>query len=156
MVDSTADFGEIRVLSTLSYRLTRNPALRDTEQGWHPATPKHTQQKEQARERKSSSGLLLFGVADGARTRDTQDHNLVLYQLNYSHHCCREAARTILTQNGFFTKTAGRPRWPRAARLWLVRWRGLVQTLRGGSKPAPGWIPRCPQAPDAPTLFRAG
>jgi hypothetical protein len=27
-----------------------------------------------------------FGVADGTRTRDTQDHNLVLYQLNYSHH----------------------------------------------------------------------
>ena len=26
-----------------------------------------------------------FGVADGARTRDTQDHNLVLYQLNYNH-----------------------------------------------------------------------
>lgn len=30
----------------------------------------------------------LLGVADGTRTRDTQDHNLVLYQLNYSHHCC--------------------------------------------------------------------
>ncbi len=28
----------------------------------------------------------MLGVADGARTRDTQDHNLVLYQLNYSHH----------------------------------------------------------------------
>lgn len=28
----------------------------------------------------------LSGVADGARTRDIQDHNLVLYQLNYSHH----------------------------------------------------------------------
>lgn len=29
-----------------------------------------------------------FGVADGARTRDNQNHNLVLYQLNYSHHRC--------------------------------------------------------------------
>ena len=29
-----------------------------------------------------------IGVADGTRTRDTQDHNLVLYQLNYSHHRC--------------------------------------------------------------------
>ena len=28
----------------------------------------------------------LLGVDDGARTRDTQDHNLVLYQLNYIHH----------------------------------------------------------------------
>ncbi len=28
-----------------------------------------------------------YGVADGTRTRDSQDHNLVLYQLNYSHHC---------------------------------------------------------------------
>ncbi len=27
-----------------------------------------------------------LGVADGTRTRDSQDHNLVLYQLNYSHH----------------------------------------------------------------------
>ena len=28
----------------------------------------------------------LRGVSDGARTRDTQDHNLVLYQLSYTHH----------------------------------------------------------------------
>ncbi len=28
----------------------------------------------------------LCRVADGTRTRDSQDHNLVLYQLNYSHH----------------------------------------------------------------------
>lgn len=26
------------------------------------------------------------GVSDGTRTRDFQDHNLVLYQLNYTHH----------------------------------------------------------------------
>lgn len=38
-----------------------------------------------------------FGVADGARTRDTQDHNLVLYQLNYSHHRCVKATRYRLT-----------------------------------------------------------
>jgi hypothetical protein len=25
------------------------------------------------------------GVSDGARTRDPQDHNLVLYQLSYAH-----------------------------------------------------------------------
>ncbi len=30
---------------------------------------------------------FCIGVADGTRTRDSQDHNLVLYQLNYSHHC---------------------------------------------------------------------
>ena len=33
----------------------------------------------------------IFGgsawVSDGTRTRDSQDHNLVLYQLNYAHHC---------------------------------------------------------------------
>ena len=34
----------------------------------------------------------IFGVADGARTRDTQDHNLVLYQLNYSHHRCLKSS----------------------------------------------------------------
>ncbi len=27
-----------------------------------------------------------LGVSDGTRTRDSQDHNLVLYQLNYAHH----------------------------------------------------------------------
>jgi hypothetical protein len=43
-------------------------------------------------------------VTDGTRTRDSQDHNLVLYQLNYSHHCrrgftlagCSVSACTIL------------------------------------------------------------
>lgn len=43
-----------------------------------------------ARNAKKSEGWealrLLSGVADGTRTRDSQDHNLVLYQLNYSHH----------------------------------------------------------------------
>ena len=38
-----------------------------------------------------------LGVADGTRTRDTQDHNLVLYQLNYSHHRCVKATRYRLT-----------------------------------------------------------
>lgn len=38
---------------------------------------------------------IFFGVADGARTRDTQDHNLVLYQLNYSHHCCVNSENKI-------------------------------------------------------------
>ncbi len=28
----------------------------------------------------------LGRVTDGTRTRDSQDHNLVLYQLNYGHH----------------------------------------------------------------------
>ncbi len=32
-----------------------------------------------------AGGALSLGVADGTRTRDSQDHNLVLYQLNYSH-----------------------------------------------------------------------
>ena len=31
------------------------------------------------------------GVSDGARTRDTQDHNLVLYRLSYTHHVSRPA-----------------------------------------------------------------
>ncbi len=33
-----------------------------------------------------SEAVFHLGVADGTRTRDSQDHNLVLYQLNYSHH----------------------------------------------------------------------
>ncbi len=47
-------------------------------------------------------------MADGARTRDAQDHNLVLYQLNYSHHRRFKAARTILTHKSIIAKTAGR------------------------------------------------
>ncbi len=34
----------------------------------------------------------LRGVSDGARTRDTQDHNLVLYRLSYTHHVSRPGA----------------------------------------------------------------
>src|SRR5438128_1240116 len=52
------------------------------------------------------------GVADGTRTRDSQDHNLVLYQLNYSHHRyepVRASSPSILT--------AG---LPRSRILWLV------------------------------------
>ncbi len=30
--------------------------------------------------------LLFYGVSDGARTRGNQGHNLVLYQLSYTHH----------------------------------------------------------------------
>lgn len=33
-----------------------------------------------------SARALALGVSDGTRTRDSQDHNLVLYQLNYAHH----------------------------------------------------------------------
>lgn len=42
---------------------------------------------------------LLFGVTDGTRTRDIQDHNLVLYQLNYGHHhrCFTGAVDTSVT-----------------------------------------------------------
>ena len=35
------------------------------------------------------SGAFFLGVSDGTRTRDSQDHNLVLYQLNYTHHRIR-------------------------------------------------------------------
>lgn len=31
------------------------------------------------------TGPLISGVDDGTRTRDSQNHNLVLYQLNYTH-----------------------------------------------------------------------
>ena len=36
-------------------------------------------------------------MADGTRTRDSQDHNLVLYQLNYSHHAvaCPRAGEAL-------------------------------------------------------------
>ena len=30
--------------------------------------------------------LEIYGVGDGTRTRDTRNHNPMLYQLNYIHH----------------------------------------------------------------------
>ncbi|CRK49194.1 hypothetical protein RHCRD62_10049 [Rhodococcus sp. RD6.2] len=43
--------------------------------------------------RKAPTGVGAFlRVTDGTRTRDSQDHNLVLYQLNYGHHRFPRAA----------------------------------------------------------------
>ena len=36
--------------------------------------------------RSGPSALSLYGVDDGTRTRDTRNHNPMLYQLNYIHH----------------------------------------------------------------------
>ena len=33
----------------------------------------------------SADKIIKFGVADGTRTHDDQNHNLGLYQLSYSH-----------------------------------------------------------------------
>jgi hypothetical protein len=59
--------------------------------------------------------LFSFGVSDGTRTRDSQDHNLVLYQLNYTHHTGQpiDAVRRSLQRSvvymppGGGTKSAG-------------------------------------------------
>src|SRR5882724_497682 len=40
----------------------------------------------QQRDREPKADPLTCGVSDGTRTRDIQDHNLTLYQLNYTHH----------------------------------------------------------------------
>ena len=32
---------------------------------------------------------IIYGVDDGTRTHDNQNHNLALYQLNYVHHMVR-------------------------------------------------------------------
>ena len=45
------------------------------------------------------------GVSDGARTRDTQDHNLVLYQLSYTH----RVRRTERPGNRSKTTGVGQP-----------------------------------------------
>jgi hypothetical protein len=43
-------------------------------------------------------------VSDGTRTHDTQDHNLVLYQLSYTHH---RTNRTIVpAQSGSADSTS--------------------------------------------------
>ena len=63
----------------------------------------------------------LLGVDDGARTRDTQDHNLVLYQLNYIHHWC------LIGSEGYVTP---HPRGTSKRQVILVPLVGLAG--RGG------------------------
>ena len=70
----------------MTVRTTQAP---DKVQWWHTTKPRCL--------RDEGTGVRVFGVADGTRTRDTQDHNLVLYQLNYSHHRCVKATRYRLT-----------------------------------------------------------
>ena len=43
--------------------------------------------------RSGPSALRLYGVGDGTRTRDTRNHNPMLYQLNYTHHMEGKLAR---------------------------------------------------------------
>ena len=50
-------------------------------------------------------------MSDGARTRDTQDHNLVLYQLSYTHHVPPDANAAGNRRND----TGGRLRRARSA-----------------------------------------
>ena len=38
--------------------------------------------------------LEFYGVGDGTRTRDTRNHNPMLYQLNYTHHIGTEGTGT--------------------------------------------------------------
>jgi hypothetical protein len=66
------------------------------------------------------------GVSDGARTRDTQDHNLVLYQLSYTHHVHPGRARE---------EPAQRYRSPR--RAGPGRGSGVPHASAGGSSVCP-------------------
>ena len=43
--------------------------------------------------RSGPSALSLYGVDDGTRTRDTRNHNPMLYQLNYTHHRLAETVQ---------------------------------------------------------------
>lgn len=48
--------------------------------------------------RSGPSALSFYGVGDGTRTRDTRNHNPMLYQLNYTHH--RTDARPVQRDDG--------------------------------------------------------
>ncbi len=65
---------------------------------------------------------LTCGVSDGTRTRDIQDHNLTLYQLNYTHHCREPAQRCMLGQRAATSILA--------ARRLLVRIGGRIDCPR--------------------------
>lgn len=48
-------------------------------------------------------------MSDGARTRDTWDHNPVLYQLSYTHH--RTSTAIVAGQSGFALSTSAAAFW---------------------------------------------
>ena len=67
-------------------------------------------------------------MTDGTRTRDTQDHNLVLYQLNYSHHRSRG---TFIPCSGFQDNPPPRLNKTAGSGAFSVRF-GRVPSARSG------------------------
>ena len=60
---------------------------------------------------------MSYGVDDGTRTRDTRNHNPMLYQLNYTHH---------------------RERWDKAGKLVRLKFvRRAVRRGRAGPRKVP-------------------
>ncbi len=55
---------------------------------------------------RSFSGLSAGRVDDGARTRDSQNHNLELYQLSYNHHVSRQW--TLLNKHCYAKRIKGK------------------------------------------------
>ena len=53
-------------------------------EGW-PQAGSHCKHSHKEKGQRAKTPLTC-GVSDGTRTRDIQDHNLTLYQLNYTHH----------------------------------------------------------------------
>ena len=47
----------------------------------------------------ATSRIFQFGVSDGDRTHDPQNHNLMLYQLSYTHHRSLQGARCLNTRS---------------------------------------------------------
>ena len=61
--------------------------------------------------------MFYLRVADGTRTRDSQDHNLVLYQLNYSHHRRLRGVVDLSRWNPLEPNRLFRRRYRRSARV---------------------------------------
>src|ERR1700722_8120584 len=107
---------------------------------------------------------LTFGVSDGTRTRDIQDHNLTLYQLNYTHHCRQTRSGDVDTScsgpSGPNPFPPARPVQPRARRpRQRSRWSWGPAVLRmrsAGSTAAHGWIRGYRPARGAPDPWPAG
>ncbi len=84
---TAAGFGAVAVQANLQ----RSPLPRATTPIAHRNRIAHRLPREPPQQNEKpplnrSEAVFHLGVADGTRTRDSQDHNLVLYQLNYSHH----------------------------------------------------------------------
>ena len=95
-------------------------------------------------------------VTSGNRTRDPQDHNLVLYLLSYNHHSHHSVEHFRISRNIMVVNTLGIVRSRQPAPTHTPGFADSPQTTPADKNPAPEPTPQYPPTPDATCPFPAG